>query len=167
MTLNRDEFLNALANGQLTPTVETEQQPATGIIFVGIVKLAEGEDRHILFSPSVTCLNWFDLPVEIIEEVEPLGKIPCRDHKHDLVLIQLKEPSTPEAKLLANVLRHTSELLSDIKEANETDFKQLTVEPEESMPEAAAFNLAGFRAPRISVPRFPPHCDPTYRSWPG
>lgn len=54
------------------------------------------------------CEEWIDIPTEMIEEAEIVGRSPCRDHEHPLVRITLKAPSGPESELLAALLRQAT-----------------------------------------------------------
>ncbi|MDF3294228.1 hypothetical protein [Streptomyces silvisoli] len=75
----------------------------TPVVLTGMVKTAEKTDA-IQFAPGTTCQNWTTLPVSLIERVEPLGQMPCDDHTHPVVRIQLTQPGTAEAAALAMLL---------------------------------------------------------------
>lgn len=153
MTLNKDDFINALASNTLRPDDTDAAEPEAGVILTGTVKPSEGTD-YVTFSPSAACERWIKIPADLIEEVEPLGKVQCRDHEHDLVLIQLRAPTTPEAELLTQLLRHASDMIEDLNE--DATLEPLPVEPEDSAPEMALMAFGGFRPPRIRSPRIRP-----------
>lgn len=87
-----DEAIKALASPAGFPP---------SISLIGTVKSNPETDRVLTFSPGMTCSKWIPIPSSLIESVEPLGKIPCVDHEHDLVRLTLKEPMTPEVKALS------------------------------------------------------------------
>jgi hypothetical protein len=74
------------------------------VILTGTVKKPEQPDT-ILFSPNTSCLAWISIPLEKVEKVEWLGKVPCKDHNHDFVNLVLKETDKGEASFFADLLR--------------------------------------------------------------
>ena len=74
------------------------------ISLIGMVKKSEGKDKTIQFSPGANCSNWVTLPLEVIEDVEIIKTVPCKDHTHPLVRLSLKTPKTPEAKIFSSLL---------------------------------------------------------------
>ena len=71
-------LLDALKSGELS-----EQD-----VYVGMVKESEKED-HIAFAPGSCEEGWIDVPAELIGNVEVLRHVPCRDHSHPLVRLEL------------------------------------------------------------------------------
>ena len=92
------DFVKALSEGSLREPIVKE----------GMVKPSENDPNSIQFSEGNTCQNWTKIPVEMIERVELLANIRCKDHQHPLVRLYLKEP--PGENKVAAVL---SELLRD------------------------------------------------------
>ena len=71
---------------------------------MGMVKKSEGKEKTIQFAPGGNCSGWVTIPIELIEDVEILKVVPCKDHAHPLVRLNLKTPTTPEAKILSSIL---------------------------------------------------------------
>lgn len=63
-------------------------------VYVGMVKESDKE-KHVAFAPG-SCEEWIDVPAELIGDVEVLRHVPCRDHSHPLVRLELTlEESNP------------------------------------------------------------------------
>jgi hypothetical protein len=151
--LQKDEFINALASNNLYPDESDAPGSEAGVILTGTVK--PSDDRsYIEFSPSAGCERWIKIPVDFVDEVEPLGKVQCREHEHDLVLIQLRAPETPEAQLLTQLLRHASDMIDDLM--GEVAIEPLPIETEAIAPEVAIMAFGGFRPPRLRPPSIRP-----------
>lgn len=89
-------FAEALAAGTL-------KEP---IIREGIAKQSDKDTDSILFSEGLDCTHWIQVPTKIIEKVEFLHNVPCKDHEHPYVRIHLKSPSdNPEAEVFSDLLR--------------------------------------------------------------
>jgi hypothetical protein len=71
---------------------------------IGMVKKSEIEEKAIQFASGGNCSNWITIPLEIIEEVVIIKTIPCKDHSHPLVKLNLKTPTTAEGIFLKNLL---------------------------------------------------------------
>src|SRR5215203_7201287 len=56
--------------------------------YVGIVKPSQRENSVAFAAKS--CDEWVDIPAELIDEVEVLRYVPCRDHSHPLVRLKLR-----------------------------------------------------------------------------
>jgi hypothetical protein len=93
-TFSGKEFAEALAAGSLKESVT----------LIGMVKKSEDDPDIVHFTPGTVCESWVPLPVSMIDRVEIGGKVPCDGHEHDYVRISLKEPSSPEALVLAALL---------------------------------------------------------------
>lgn len=146
-----EELIAALQSGNVEPS--TDQEVHHTVILRGMAKLVDGDKSSLHFAPGVNCSQWLAVPLIAIEEIEPLGAVPCRDHKHDLVLIQLKQPTTPEAQFLSQLLQHTNELLANAESVSIPQLQPITEETEEVEPRVEGFGLAGLRPPRIRLPR--------------
>jgi hypothetical protein len=92
-----NDLEKALASGVLSALAPT---------LVGLVKKSE-KVGHVSFSHS-GCSAWIDLPTEMIERADHVGERACRDHFHPEVRILLREPSSPEAKVLIALLAQVS-----------------------------------------------------------
>jgi hypothetical protein len=96
--LEPSEFLNRLKNNDF-PT--STRKIAIG----GIAKLDDADASVILLAPSLSCSNWFPIPLSIIDSVETLRMVKCKDHNHPLVRIIFKQNGiSPEAVGLLSVI---------------------------------------------------------------
>lgn len=71
---------------------------------IGMVKKSEGKERAIAFAPGVHCSNWVTIPLASIKTVEIIRTIPCKDHSHPLVKLNMETPKTPEGKMFFAML---------------------------------------------------------------
>lgn len=71
----------------------------------GMVKKVDGKEKAIQFAPGGHCSNWVTIPLEYIEDVHVIRTVPCKDHSHPFVQLNLKAPRTPEAKIFAAILQ--------------------------------------------------------------
>jgi hypothetical protein len=90
------EFMKKLADDDF--------ETAVPLILTGMVKPAE-DDQHLIFALGFNCANWFALPVEMIENIQWLGSVPCKDHAHPFVNITIKEPEDERTKVFANLAK--------------------------------------------------------------
>ena len=77
---------------------------APPLVLTGMVKNAEDEN-HLLFAFGFYCKDWIALPIEMIENIQWLASVPCKEHTHPLVNITIKEPESEEAKVFAALAR--------------------------------------------------------------
>ncbi len=84
------EFLGRLVRNEIT----------SPLIFTGMVKQA-GDDKHLLFAFGTHCEHWSKVPLEIIEKVEVLQILPCKDHTHPFVKLHFKHPASGEGQFFA------------------------------------------------------------------
>jgi hypothetical protein len=96
--LTTAEFFEQLKQDKLA----TPMPESFGVI--GMVKKSEGQDETIEFAAGMKCSGWVTTPIELIENVEMIQTVPCGDHSHPLVKLNLKTPKTPEGKLLFAIL---------------------------------------------------------------
>lgn len=96
-SLTADEFFESLHEDKLSTAVP--------ICLTGMVKKSEGKEKTIQFAPGGSCSHWTTIPLELIENVEVIRIVPCKDHTHPLVRLHLKTPKTPEAKVFASILQ--------------------------------------------------------------
>lgn len=101
-----DEFISKLSEGAL---------PADrgGVTVGGLVKVDEGSPSTLSFSSTLSCQNWTPIPLDMVESIDHVRMVACKDHEHPLVRIRLKPPeeSRSDLALLQNVV---SELQSFI-----------------------------------------------------
>jgi hypothetical protein len=80
-TFTGQEFAKRLSEGKLKES----------IVKIGMTKRHDDSSDSILFAEG-GCQDWISIPVDVIEQVTFLQTVPCRDHRHPLVMIQFKEP---------------------------------------------------------------------------
>jgi hypothetical protein len=85
------EFLERLRRNDLAP-------------LFGLVKEPESGSDYILFTFDPSCSGWTEIPLDLIEAIEPVSTVSCRDHQHQTVRLYLKVPESPEARLFASLL---------------------------------------------------------------
>jgi len=90
------EFLDKLRRDEII-------RPVT---LMGMVKKADDDAAHLMFSLGGTCSEWVAIPEKAIESVEVLDVIRCKDHTHPLVKLQLTQPTSEEACLYWSIARH-------------------------------------------------------------
>src|SRR5262245_57638283 len=78
------EFLARLTANELPDPVD--------VTIIGLAKTDEKSSQVIQFSTSLNCGTWLPLPIEIVESVEHVKTVRCKDHSHPLVKIKLKQP---------------------------------------------------------------------------
>jgi hypothetical protein len=81
-TLKPGDFLKALAEGSLVETITRE----------GVAMQDPDDPGAILFSDGGSCGPWSKVPVEVVECVEFLHVVPCKDHEHPFVRLHVKDP---------------------------------------------------------------------------
>ena len=96
MALSANESLEQLHDDKLN-------LPAP-LALVGMVKKSEGKGKAFQFALGGNCSGWVTIPLELVEDVEVLRTVTCKDHSHPLVNLKLKAPRTPEGKLFAAML---------------------------------------------------------------
>jgi hypothetical protein len=77
------------------------------LAFVGMLKTAE-DDQHLMFAQGVSCAHWTAIPTDQIETIELISEVPCKDHSHPLVKMQLKAPASEEAAMYASLAQSCS-----------------------------------------------------------
>jgi hypothetical protein len=70
----------------------------------GMMKAPEKESDHLLLSVGADCDRWIKVPLELIEGVELVRMMQCKDHSHPYVLLEFKSPTTPEGILFADII---------------------------------------------------------------
>jgi hypothetical protein len=78
------EFVSKLSAGELPGPTRVE--------IVGLVKSDDNVSSVVHFSNSPSCEEWLTLPIEIVESVDHLQAVNCKDHQHPLVKVKLKPP---------------------------------------------------------------------------
>jgi hypothetical protein len=93
------EFIVKLRDGQFA------SPPLTA---TGLVKVSEDEANTLLFAHGTDCTNWVEVPVQMIDSVEFLRVVPCKDHTHPLVTLVFAVPKSPEAQTFAAIAKSAS-----------------------------------------------------------
>lgn len=65
-----------------------------------MVKGADDSQR-LLFANGTDCNTWTELPLSMIESIEVRDIVPCRDHTHPVVKLQLKRARLSESRVFA------------------------------------------------------------------
>jgi hypothetical protein len=100
---------------------------------LGMVKKTEGKERTIAFAPGVHCSNWVTIPLEFIETVEMIRTIPCKDHSHPLVKLNMKTPKTPEGKMFFAMLEGMTPAYEAMQRGIEANTNELQVSSNSSV----------------------------------
>jgi hypothetical protein len=89
------EFLRALGEGSLAEPITRE----------GVAKPDPGDPKAFLFSEGGSCGPWLKVPGEVVESVDFLRTVPCKDHEHPFVRLHLKRPGKDHvlARFLADL----------------------------------------------------------------
>lgn len=98
-TLNVDTFFSMLQQDKLDAPFSLS----------GMVKKPEGKEKSLPFAIGTHCRDWVNIPLHLIEAVEVIGKVPCKDHAHTLVKLYFKDPGHAEAKVFFSLLKVLSE----------------------------------------------------------
>ncbi len=94
---------NKLLTGEaLEKALKDDSLTRHDVTLVGMVKSGT-EDGFISFTQT-DCGSWIDIPTQMIEEAELVGRQSCKDHTHPIMSITLKEPKNPEARVLYALL---------------------------------------------------------------
>lgn len=97
------DFVTALLLNDLRPS----------LIVSGMVKPIEEKKESILFDRGGACMTWIEIPVDMIEKVDVLRYVRCKDHSHPYVRLTLKD--VPKENTVASVFH--SMLAADDTEA--------------------------------------------------
>jgi hypothetical protein len=100
-----DKKSRSLTAAELYESLQHETLTATfPITLTGMVKKSDGKEKTVQFAPAGNCSGWVTIPLELIEDVEILKAVPCKDHTHPLVRLNLKTPTNTEAKIFSSIL---------------------------------------------------------------
>jgi hypothetical protein len=92
------EFMDRLRRDEISrPTV-----------LFGMVKYIEDDHDYLMFAPGYVCENWMRILLSSIETIDFVDFVPCDDHTHPLVFLQLKQPETEEGRLFASLAQQRS-----------------------------------------------------------
>ncbi|TWT49006.1 hypothetical protein KOR42_39220 [Thalassoglobus neptunius] len=104
--LKPEDFIQKSLDGELAEQART-------VVLSGLAMVDESERGFIDFNPSQRCDDeWIRLPVSLIQNIEPLGTVSCRDHKHERVRVALKRPESAESAIFYDLLSLTRETSS-------------------------------------------------------
>ena len=100
------EFLSKLSANDLPDPTE--------LTIVGLAKSAEASQSLLSFSLSPLCEKWLAIPLELVDSIEHLRTITCKDHEHPVVRIRFKRAAEGRHDLVffLNVLAQLQGFLS-------------------------------------------------------
>lgn len=100
-----EALVAALVDGKLSPNRQ----------YTGMVK-ASDKDGHVAFAPGSCDGGWIDVPAEVIGKVEVIDQVPCREHSHLLVRMQLRlDESNPLQAMAGQLIASSSSRLSTMQ----------------------------------------------------
>jgi len=117
MKMSPQEFQKALSQNSLV-------RP---FVLQGLAK--ESDDGAALMFSIDGCGTWIPVPLELIEEVDFLNHVPCKDHSHPLVRLVLKRPAGDGAVfsgLLESLMNHLRKGTAEKRPIGETQNTQRT-----------------------------------------
>lgn len=97
--ISGSDFLKALAEGSAN----------TGLYRTGMAKSSK-DDASFMFSEGRSCKSWVRVPLDMVEGVEVLDRVPCADHEHPYIKLHFKSlpKENKEAAVLLELLRTSS-----------------------------------------------------------
>jgi hypothetical protein len=107
-TYSPTEFLSKLSVNELSDPTE--------VAIFGLVKVDENSSSVIHFSNSPSCETWLSIPIEIIESIDHLRFITCKEHQHPIVKIKFKHPDQSRQDLVF-LLKLLSQMQNSISRA--------------------------------------------------
>jgi hypothetical protein len=104
-----------------------------------MAKPVAGDTNSIFYSEGTTCTSWLKVPVDLIDSVEVLSEVPCKDHTHPLVRLHFRSPSVEnkEATLLHELLKRSSDRLEKITSGGSA-LQRFSLLPSSTASEATA-----------------------------
>jgi hypothetical protein len=87
------EFLEKLVRNDLRPP----------LVLTGMAKKGEDDDKQVWFAIGTNCANWRVVPLNLVESIEALEIVPCRDHTHPLVKMYFKKPNSEDSMLFTSL----------------------------------------------------------------
>jgi len=94
------EFVSHLSD------LSAAEPPSEALVIRGLAKApddASQASEQVLVDVVGDCQHWTALPVSLIDQVQILRLVTCRDHTHPLVAITLITPESPETAALAEI----------------------------------------------------------------
>src|SRR5262249_15136009 len=113
--LSGEEFVKALADNKLSEPVVLE----------GMAKPSEGDSKSFMFAMGLECASWVRIPLDIVEHVELIRVVRCKDDTHPLIKLHLKEPPKGDgiAGLFAGLVRQAAPAGSGHLQTSEIDIQ--------------------------------------------
>jgi hypothetical protein len=59
---------------------------------LGLVKLDGNDATNVLYTSSLSCNDWLPIPISMIDSIQHMRTIACKDHQHPLVKITFNKP---------------------------------------------------------------------------
>ncbi|MGE0210709.1 MAG: hypothetical protein AB7S41_03360 [Parvibaculaceae bacterium] len=98
-----DDFFAKLSKDELKPALKLS----------GMVKRKPESGTHFLFAVG-GCSTWVEVPVASVAGVTLLEMMPCDDHTHPYVSMELKPATSPEGVFLSEILQKIVEVVQRI-----------------------------------------------------
>ncbi|WP_433527722.1 hypothetical protein ACQPZ2_30540 [Nocardia pseudovaccinii] len=94
----------------------------TQVSIVGLAKSDKANPSSVHFSHSLACEQWVSMPIKLIEAIDHLRTVPCKDHQHPLVRIKFKRPDETHGDVifLLNLVAHMQATLEHALKAART-----------------------------------------------
>jgi len=106
---------NSFDSGEALVAALADRKLSSDHQYTGMVK-ASDKDKHVAFAPGSCDSGWIDLPAEVIGKVEIIDQVPCREHSHPLVRMQLKlDESNPLHVMAGQLIASAGSRLSAIQ----------------------------------------------------
>jgi hypothetical protein len=86
------QFIEDLRRGALAVPVQV----------AGMIRAAEENSDSIQVTRD--CSSWVSIPASMIEEINLLGTMKCKDHNHHVASIRFKEPQSEEGAVYARLI---------------------------------------------------------------
>jgi hypothetical protein len=83
------EFISKLRDNQFA---------SDAFALTGVVTVSNDDDSALLFAFGTECANWVKIPIQMIDTVQFLRVVPCKDHNHPLVTLIFRSPQSVEAQ---------------------------------------------------------------------
>jgi hypothetical protein len=94
-------FIEKLSKNELEPSFK----------LTGMVKKDDADEKSLLFTNG-SCTQWVKIASDMIESIELIDTVSCRDHTHPLVTITFTQPSSEEALAYAKLAQIASSIVA-------------------------------------------------------
>jgi hypothetical protein len=108
----------------------------------GLVK-PTAEGQGLLFAPGNDCRNWVSVPLQLIDQVELLGRVRCAGDDFPLVTLRFRAPESAEAQAFAAIATLLS-TASSIPQSPWPQFFLTRVVGSEDLPDVEILTLPAY-----------------------